>query len=73
MMIRFSPFAEFQSVGAARNVSSSFPIALGPRLERGKFAQSLLDVLTLLFGAFFIALLLGGVGWAFFTLGYAAF
>ena len=32
-----------------RNVSSSFPRAAGPRLERGNLAQALIDILTVLF------------------------
>ncbi|MCA6114281.1 hypothetical protein J6524_04970 [Bradyrhizobium sp. WSM 1738] len=68
MMIRFSPPSEFQSVAPERNVSPSFPVASGPRLERGKFSQALLDVLTLLFGALFFVVLIGAAGWAFWAL-----
>lgn len=65
MMIRFSPPSEFQPVRPERNVSTSFqPIPSSPRLERGEVAQTLLDIATLLFGALFFAVFLGGVGWS---------
>jgi hypothetical protein len=46
------------SIAPAR-ISPSFPAATGPRLERGKFTQTVIDIAALLFGSLFVVLLLG--------------
>ncbi|KRR21885.1 hypothetical protein CQ13_07570 [Bradyrhizobium retamae] len=66
-MIRMSDFSP-----TFGNVSLPFPCAARSRFERGKVAQTLLDIVTLLFLALLVVALAGSVGWSFFILGFLA-